>query len=112
MKKGFSVLITSLILAGMTLLVGLGGSEAIKEANQDCTHSARIFLRDMSSGLLSENMEHNANISNRVRYEEMPESLSFRTEEDIVYSRDDGDIVYGYMSEDEFKAWLRCKKDV
>lgn len=112
MRKGFSGIIISLILAGMTLAVGFGGSEMINESQTDGCHSVRIFLRNATSGLLFMELEENGNISKHLSFEQMPESLSLRTDEDIVYSRDDGDLVYGLLKADELKAWLGCREHV
>lgn len=112
MRKGFSGLIVSMILVGMTLAISTVLPQEINDAKKDCSHSARIFLRDINSGLLWLELDSNENISSHVRYEHMPYSLSLQTEEDIVYVRDDDEIVYGYLASAEFKSWLGCKKDV
>jgi hypothetical protein len=109
MKKGFLDWAAYLIM-GMTLSFGLILAPAIKNAEPPCEHSVRIFLRDTSSGLLSEALDHNTNISGQVSYEDMPDSLFYSTQEDIVYLRDDKDLIFGYMTDDVFKAWLKCKK--
>lgn len=111
MRKGFLSLST-LLLMGFTLLLGVGGSEMIKESQTDGCANATLLLRDIDSGLLWMEIEQNENISEHLRYEEMPEGMTFQTDADLVYVRDDGVISVGIMAKKDLLSWLRCKKDV
>lgn len=107
-EKGF-VSAAMLLLAGFTLLLGLGASAAIKDAKLDGCHNVTLFLRDINSGLLWMEIEEHKNSTEHLTYREMPESMTFRTDADVVYLRDDGSIITGLLTNKELKSWMGCR---
>lgn len=111
MSKGFFSF-TTLLLMGMTVLLGFGASEVVRESQTDGCHNATIFVKDLSAHYVLMDLEAD-NITNKhLTIEEMSESMTLQTDSDIVYWRDDGKRITGLLNATELKNWLRCHKNV